>query len=168
MGFITSPWDSSSPLPCSTSGAFSEAAAMLRVTLRLWSSSWFAKPKPFATRARFVQRSVMFAKCHSTISGFACRLSWFRASTSAWIEVASTKLTEEKSRIMARRMGRVSGASSPLGRRGPGSFHGRSYRRLARWSGTRDSRVVLTPFLSYLLVSVCRVRWRASQDRVSK
>lgn len=125
-GVIASPLASTSPFSFNT-GASLAAAAMLSVTLRLCSSSGPTYPNPFATSARFVHRSVMLAKCHSTTSGLACRASWLRESTRAWMEVASTKLTEEKSRTMARRMGRVSGWSDCLPRRGPGSFHGRSW-----------------------------------------
>lgn len=130
---IASPLASTSPFSFNT-GVSLAAAAMLSVTLRLCSSSGPTNPKPFATSARFVHRSVTLAKCHSTTSGVACRASWLRESTRAWMEVASTKLTDEKSRIMARRMGRVSGWSDCFPRRGPGSFHGRSCELLGSWT----------------------------------
>lgn len=47
-----------------------------------------------------------------------------------WTEVMSTLLTEEKSRMMALRVGSDESSGAVRLRRGPGSFQGRSY-----WDG---------------------------------
>ena len=126
-------WRRLNLLSRSSAAAAAESDPPISATLKMgfhrWNSGSFEEgyPKPACTSARLVQRLVIHAMCHSGFSGDAQRSSWLRTSIRCWTEVMSTLLTDEKSRIIAFRVGRSSRMTSTFPLRGPGSFHGRSY-----------------------------------------